>query len=125
MKADGNRRGHVGGVGYQCAGRRISGAPNPVRQAVLSAGIRFGDEIALDAGCFRILRQPAAVLKKSGVDYMMTQKLSWSEYNRHPHHSFLWEGIDGSAVLTHMPPEDTYNSPAPAFHRQSGAGIFR
>ncbi|KAG2964916.1 hypothetical protein PC120_g27314, partial [Phytophthora cactorum] len=29
------------------------------------------------------------LLKKSGVDYMMTQKLSWSEYNRHPHHSFL------------------------------------
>lgn len=52
------------------------------------------------------------LLKKSGVDYMMTQKLSWSEYNRHPHHSFMWEGIDGSAVLTHMPPEDTYNSPA-------------
>ncbi|MFS0869117.1 alpha-mannosidase [Paenibacillus xylanilyticus] len=52
------------------------------------------------------------ILKQSGVDYMMTQKLSWSEYNRHPHHSFMWEGIDGSAVLTHMPPEDTYNSPA-------------
>ncbi|NUU74904.1 alpha-mannosidase [Paenibacillus xylanilyticus] len=52
------------------------------------------------------------LLKQSGVDYMMTQKLSWSEYNRHPHHSFMWEGIDGSAVLTHMPPEDTYNSPA-------------
>ncbi|MEO2203465.1 glycoside hydrolase family 38 C-terminal domain-containing protein [Paenibacillus pabuli] len=52
------------------------------------------------------------LLKKSGVDYMMTQKLSWSEYNQHPHHSFMWEGIDGSAILTHMPPEDTYNSPA-------------
>nr|WP_231638750.1 glycoside hydrolase family 38 C-terminal domain-containing protein [Paenibacillus sp. JCM 10914] len=52
------------------------------------------------------------ILKKSGVDYMMTQKLSWSEYNRYPHHSFFWEGIDGSKVLTHMPPEDTYNSPA-------------
>ncbi|WP_274653185.1 alpha-mannosidase [Paenibacillus humicola] len=52
------------------------------------------------------------ILKKSGVDYMMTQKLSWSVYNRHPHHTFMWEGIDGSKVLTHMPPEDTYNSPA-------------
>ena len=52
------------------------------------------------------------LLKKSGVDYMMTQKLSWSAYNRHPHHTFMWEGIDGSKVLTHMPPEDTYNSPA-------------
>ncbi|AZN38328.1 alpha-mannosidase [Paenibacillus albus] len=52
------------------------------------------------------------ILSKSGVDYMMTQKLSWSTYNRHPHHTFMWEGIDGSQVLTHMPPEDTYNSPA-------------
>ncbi|WP_438432094.1 alpha-mannosidase [Gorillibacterium sp. sgz500922] len=52
------------------------------------------------------------LLKKSGVDYMMTQKLSWSVYNTHPHHSFYWEGIDGTRVLTHLPPEDTYNSPA-------------
>lgn len=52
------------------------------------------------------------LLKKAGVDYMMTQKLSWSVYNKHPHHTFHWEGIDGSRVLTHMPPEDTYNSPA-------------
>jgi alpha-mannosidase len=52
------------------------------------------------------------LMKKSGTDYMMTQKLSWSVYNRHPHHTFFWEGIDGSRVLTHMPPEDTYNSPA-------------
>ncbi|MCL6442371.1 MAG: alpha-mannosidase [Alicyclobacillus sp.] len=52
------------------------------------------------------------ILKKSGVDYMMTQKLSWNRHNKHPHHSFIWEGIDGSQVLTHMPPEDTYNSPA-------------
>ncbi|GMA62911.1 glycosyl hydrolase-related protein [Alicyclobacillus fastidiosus] len=52
------------------------------------------------------------ILKKSGVDYMMTQKLSWNKYNDHPHHSFWWEGIDGSKVLSHMPPEDTYNSPA-------------
>ncbi len=52
------------------------------------------------------------ILKRSGVDYMMTQKLSWNEHNTYPHHSFLWEGIDGSQVLTHLPPEDTYNSPA-------------
>lgn len=52
------------------------------------------------------------LLRKAGVETMMTQKLSWSAYNRFPHHTFLWEGIDGSRVLTHMPPEDTYNSPA-------------
>jgi alpha-mannosidase len=52
------------------------------------------------------------ILKKSGVDYFLTQKLSWSLVNSHPHHSYFWQGIDGSRVLAHMPPEDTYNSPA-------------
>lgn len=49
------------------------------------------------------------ILKKSGVDYFMTQKLSWNEHNRFPHHTFNWEGIDGTKVLAHMLPEDTYN----------------
>jgi alpha-mannosidase len=52
------------------------------------------------------------LLKKSGVDYFMTIKLSWSIYNKFPHHSFVWSGIDGSEVLAHMPPEGTYNSAA-------------
>lgn len=50
------------------------------------------------------------ILKKSGIDYFMTIKLSWSSYNKHPHHTFVWQGIDGSSVLAHMPPEGTYNS---------------
>lgn len=52
------------------------------------------------------------LLRKSGVDYFMTIKLSWSIYNKFPHHTFIWSGIDGSEVLAHMPPEGTYNSPA-------------
>ena len=52
------------------------------------------------------------ILKKSGVDYFMTIKLSWNIYNKFPHHTFLWSGIDGSEVLAHMPPEGTYNSAA-------------
>ncbi len=52
------------------------------------------------------------LLKKAGVDYFMTIKLSWSEHNRFPHHTFTWKGIDGSSVLAHMPPEGTYNSAA-------------
>jgi alpha-mannosidase len=52
------------------------------------------------------------ILKKSGVDFFMTQKLSWNQVTRHPHHTFWWQGIDGSRVLAHMPPEDTYNGPA-------------
>jgi alpha-mannosidase len=52
------------------------------------------------------------ILKKSGVPYFSTQKLSWSLINAFPHHSFHWRGIDGTAVLAHMLPEETYNSPA-------------
>ena len=52
------------------------------------------------------------ILKRAGVDYFMTQKLSWNQVNTFPHHSFKWAGIDGSTVLTHMLPEETYNSPA-------------
>jgi alpha-mannosidase len=52
------------------------------------------------------------LMKKSGVDYFMTQKLSWSQVNQHPHHSFWWKGIDGTKVLTHMAPEGSYNSSA-------------
>jgi alpha-mannosidase len=52
------------------------------------------------------------ILRKSGHDYFMTQKLSWNVVNRFPHHSFQWKGIDGSGILTHMLAEETYNSPA-------------
>lgn len=52
------------------------------------------------------------ILKKSGIDYFMTIKLSWSEVNKFPHHTFNWEGIDGTSVLAHMPPEGTYNGAA-------------
>lgn len=52
------------------------------------------------------------MMKHMGVEYFMTIKLSWSEHNQFPYHTFLWQGIDGSEVLAHMPPEGTYNSSA-------------
>ena len=48
------------------------------------------------------------IMQKSGIRWFLTQKLSWNQYNVLPHHSFLWEGIDGSRVFTHFPPADTY-----------------
>lgn len=42
------------------------------------------------------------ILKKSGIDTFMTTKISWSQYNRMPHDTFKWRGIDGSEVLTHF-----------------------
>ncbi|GLW17990.1 alpha-mannosidase [Streptomyces sp. NBRC 13847] len=46
----------------------------------------------------------------AGVKWFLTQKLSWNQTDRMPHHTFWWEGIDGTRVFTHFPPVDTYNS---------------
>ncbi|HTW91679.1 MAG TPA: alpha-mannosidase [bacterium] len=48
------------------------------------------------------------ILKLAGVKYFTTQKLSWNQFNRFPHNTFRWEGIDGTSVFTHFPPSDTY-----------------
>ncbi|NUH40572.1 alpha-mannosidase [Streptomyces samsunensis] len=48
--------------------------------------------------------------KLAGVRWFLTQKLSWNQSNKMPHHSFWWEGIDGTRVFTHFPPVDTYNA---------------
>lgn len=50
------------------------------------------------------------ILKKSGIDLFLTQKISWSQFNEFPHNTFKWRGIDGSEVITHFPPENNYNS---------------
>ncbi len=50
------------------------------------------------------------IVKASGSQYFLTQKISWNQTNQMPHHTFWWEGIDGTRVLTHFPPVDTYNS---------------
>lgn len=46
----------------------------------------------------------------SGSRWFLSQKLSWNATNRFPHHTFWWEGIDGTRVFTHFPPADTYSS---------------
>lgn len=50
------------------------------------------------------------ILSKSGMDWFMTVKLAWNKVNVFPYRSFTWQGIDGSSVLVHMPPEGDYNS---------------
>jgi alpha-mannosidase len=45
----------------------------------------------------------------AGMDWFLTQKISWNQTNRFPHHTFWWEGIDGTRVFTHFPSADTYN----------------
>ncbi|MBM7585599.1 alpha-mannosidase [Bacillus pakistanensis] len=42
------------------------------------------------------------ILRKSGLKTFMTTKISWNQYNRMPHDTFTWRGIDGSEILTHF-----------------------
>ena len=45
------------------------------------------------------------ILKKSGVDYFVSNKMStWNDTNRFPHNNFIWKGIDGSEVYACVPP---------------------
>jgi alpha-mannosidase len=52
------------------------------------------------------------ILRACGITRFLTQKLSWNRFNRPEHHTFVWQGDDGSEVLGHFPPADTYNSEA-------------
>uniref|UniRef100_A0A8C7GH45 alpha-mannosidase n=1 Tax=Oncorhynchus kisutch TaxID=8019 RepID=A0A8C7GH45_ONCKI len=48
------------------------------------------------------------LMQGSGITRFLTQKLSWNLVNTFPHNTFFWEGLDGSQVLTHFPPGNSY-----------------
>lgn len=50
------------------------------------------------------------IARLGGSKHFFTQKLSWNTINNFPHSSFNWVGLDGSQILTHMTPVDTYNA---------------
>lgn len=55
------------------------------------------------------------ILKKCGVDYFVSNKMStWNDTNRFPHNNFIWKGIDGSEVYACVPPTHfiTWNMPS-------------
>lgn len=42
------------------------------------------------------------IMKKCGIDYFVSCKMGWNDTNRLPHDTFMWRGIDGTEVLSHM-----------------------
>ena len=66
-------------------------------------GAFLPDDFGYPAGLPQIVRH-------AGCEWFFTQKLSWNETNKMPHHSFWWVGLDGSEVFTHFSPIDTYNA---------------
>jgi alpha-mannosidase len=65
------------------------------------------------------------IMRGAGIDRFLTQKLSWNRFNRPPRHTFDWEGIDGSRVLAHFPPADTYNAEAEVAEMRRNARDYR
>lgn len=51
------------------------------------------------------------IMKKSGIRYFMTTKISWNATNKLPYDSFFWKGIDGTKILTHFIPVRDYVRP--------------
>ena len=43
------------------------------------------------------------IYKKSGLDYFVTQKMTWNDTNQLPFKLFWWESPDGSKVLAYFP----------------------
>ena len=50
------------------------------------------------------------IMEKCGIRYFMTTKISWSETDKMPYDTFMWEGIDGTRILTHFISARDYNA---------------
>ncbi len=61
------------------------------------------------------------ILKKSGIEMFMTTKISWNQYNRMPHDTFKWRGIDGSEIITHfITTPEPWSQPGSWFYTYNG-----
>ncbi len=74
----------------------------------------YEQEILWIPDVFGYTAQLPQIMAKSGVKYFLTIKMSWNAVNLFPYSTFNWIGLDGSRILTHMPPEGNYNSAARA-----------
>lgn len=93
----------------------LPGSEAMVRQ--MTQGLRFfRDELGVEThgiwlpDSFGYSAAFPQIAKLAGLDWFLTQKISWNQTNTFPHHTFWWEGIDGTRIFTHFPPIDTYNS---------------
>ena len=50
------------------------------------------------------------IYKRSGIDYFVTQKMTWNDTNQLPFKLFWWESPDGSKVLTYFPHDYANNN---------------
>ena len=67
------------------------------------------------------------LIKRCGMKYFLTNKMSWNQYNRMPYDTFEWKGIDGSTVLAHQltSPSGKYASWATTCNAELDPGSLR
>jgi len=86
----------------------LPGAESLVRQLMLGCNFfkyhfsRDGTPILWLPDTFGFPWTLPQLIKQAGLNYFMTIKLSWNKYNRFPYDSFLWQGLDGTKVITHF-----------------------
>ena len=66
---------------------------------------KFGVDVKIgwNPDSFGYSWQLAQIYKRSGIDYFVTQKISWNDTTTFPYKLFQWESPDGSRVLTYFP----------------------
>lgn len=72
----------------------------------------YEQEILWIPDVFGYSAQLPQIMAHFGIKFFLTIKMSWNSVNLFPHSTFNWVGLDGSSILTHMPPEGNYNSAA-------------
>jgi len=65
------------------------------------------------------------IMREGGCSRFLTQKLSWNRFNAPEHHTFVWQGTDGTEVLAHFPPADTYNAHATVAELRRSARAYK
>lgn len=111
------KRIEVTGAFYVECDTNLPGGEALVRQ-LLYGKLFFREEFGLDMkvgflpDVFGYSAALPQLFVKSGVPYFTTNKLSMNDTNRFPRYTFWWHGLDGSRVLTHMLPENSYTSAA-------------
>jgi alpha-mannosidase len=96
----------AGGIWVECD-MNVVGLESIIRQVLLGKSF-IREEFGIDC---KVLWMPDVfgftgalpqILKRAGIDTMMTTKISWNQYTRFPHDTFSWSSPDGSEVLCHF-----------------------
>ncbi|HVF26546.1 MAG TPA: alpha-mannosidase [Anaerolineales bacterium] len=117
QRIDEKRWEPIGGMWVE-ADCNLSGAESLARQFLLGRRF-FREHFGKDAespvlwlpDVFGYAWALPQLIKQAGLKYFMTVKIGWSQYNRLPYDTFMWQGLDGTQILTHFSTTKEFGSP--------------